>query len=100
MDFDLARNLVTRVNVGDSLTRTAARMPDQLAVVDGDRRWTYSELNARVNRVANGLAARGYRRGDALALASGNSCEFLVTYFACAKLGVVCVPLNLGWRAD
>jgi acyl-CoA synthetase (AMP-forming)/AMP-acid ligase II len=46
------------------------------------------------------LARRGYRRGDALALASGNSCEFLVTYFACAKLGVVCVPMNLGWRAD
>jgi acyl-CoA synthetase (AMP-forming)/AMP-acid ligase II len=100
MDQQLARNLVTRVNVGDALTRTAARLPDQLAVVDGDRSWTYAQLNARVNRVANGLAARGYRRGDALALASGNSCEFLVTYFACAKLGVVCVPLNLGWRAD
>ncbi len=53
-----------------------------------------------MNRVANGLAARGYVRGDALALASGNSAEFLVTYFACAKLGFVCVPMNLGWRAD
>jgi acyl-CoA synthetase (AMP-forming)/AMP-acid ligase II len=100
MDLDLARNLVTRVNVGDALTRTAVRTLDQLAVVDGDRRWSYAELNTRVNRVANGLAAHGYHRGDALALASGNSCEFLVTYFACAKLGVVCVPLNLGWRAD
>jgi acyl-CoA synthetase (AMP-forming)/AMP-acid ligase II len=98
--FDLSRNLITRVNVGDSLTRTAARMPDQLAVVDGERRWTYAELNRRVNRVANGLAARGYRRGQALALASGNSCEFLVTYYACAKLGLVCVPMNLGWRPD
>jgi acyl-CoA synthetase (AMP-forming)/AMP-acid ligase II len=86
--------------VGDSLTRTAARLPDHLAVVDGERRWTYAELNGRVNRVAHGLTARGYRRGDALALASGNSCEFLVTYYACAKLGLVCVPLNLGWRAD
>src|SRR5579875_540143 len=100
MDRELARNLVTRVNVGDALTRTAARLPDRTAVVDGARRWTYAELDARVNRVARGLARRGYARGDALALASGNSCEFLVTYFACAKLGVVCVPLNLGWRAD
>jgi acyl-CoA synthetase (AMP-forming)/AMP-acid ligase II len=100
MDLDLARNLATRVNVGDALTRTAARLPDRTAVVDGSRRWTYAELDARVNRVANGLSARGYRRGDVLALASGNSCEFLVTYFACAKLGLVCVPLNLGWRAD
>ncbi|WP_375493280.1 AMP-binding protein [uncultured Jatrophihabitans sp.] len=82
------------------MTRTAARMPDQLAVVDGDRRWNYRQLDERVNQVANGLLARGYARGDALGLASGNSCEFLVTYFACAKTGVVCVPLNLGWRAD
>ncbi len=100
IDLDLATNLITRVNVGDALTRTAGRRPDNLAVVDGARRWTYAELNAWVNRVANALAARGYARGDALALASGNSGEFLVTYFACAKLGLVCVPLNLGWRAD
>jgi acyl-CoA synthetase (AMP-forming)/AMP-acid ligase II len=100
MDEQLAANLITRVNVGDALTRTASRLPDRPAVVDGERRWTYAELNARVNRVANALHERGYRRGDALALASGNSCEFLVTYFACAKLGVVCVPMNLGWRAD
>ena len=99
-DLELATNLITRVNVGDALTRTAARLPDKLAVVDGSRRWTYAQLDERVNRVANALRDRGYARGDALALASGNSCEFLVTYFACAKLGVVCVPLNLGWRAD
>ncbi len=100
MDLDLATNLITRVNIGDALTRTASRMPDKLAVVDGERSWTYAELNSVVNRVANSLAATGYTRGDALALASGNSCEFLVTYFACAKLGIVCVPMNLGWRAD
>jgi acyl-CoA synthetase (AMP-forming)/AMP-acid ligase II len=100
MEMDLATNLITRVNVGDGLTRTAGRLPDKLAIIDGDRSWTYAELNQRVNRVANGLTARSYRRGDVLALASGNSCEFLVTYFACAKLGLVCVPMNLGWRAD
>lgn len=96
----LHANLINRVNVGDSLTRTAARAPDLPAVVDGGRTFRYAELNAWVNRVANGLHARGYRRGDALAIASGNSAEFLVTYYACAKLGVVCVPVNLGWRAD
>jgi acyl-CoA synthetase (AMP-forming)/AMP-acid ligase II len=100
MDIDLAANLVTRVNVGDSLTRTAGRLPDATAIVDGARSWTYAELNARVNRVAHRLLARGYARGDVLALASGNSCEFLVTYYACAKIGTACVPMNLGWRAD
>ncbi|MER5388131.1 long-chain-fatty-acid--CoA ligase [Saccharopolyspora sp. NPDC002686] len=97
---ELNANLIHRVNVGDSLTRTAARHPERTAVVDGDRRWTYAEFNAWVNRVANALSGLGYARGDALALASGNSAEFLVTYYACAKLGVVCVPINLGWRTD
>jgi long-chain acyl-CoA synthetase len=97
---DLARNLIGRINVGDSLTRTAASRPDQLAVVDGDRRLTYAEFNAYVNRLAHGLAGLGHKRGAALALASGNSADFLAVYFACAKLGVVCVPVNLGWRPD
>jgi acyl-CoA synthetase (AMP-forming)/AMP-acid ligase II len=97
---DLARNLIQRINVGDSLTRSAAARPAQLAVVDGPRRWTYAEFNGWVNQIAHGLAARGYRRGDALGLASGNSAEFLAVYYACAKLGLVCVPVNLGWRPD
>ena len=91
-------NLIHRVNVGDSLTRITARRPDGTAVVDGARRLSYRELNAWVNRVANALDGWGYARGDALGLASANSVEFLVTYYACAKLGVVCVPVNLGWR--
>ncbi len=97
---ELHRNLIQRVNVGDSLTRTAARYPAALALADGIRQLTYREFNRLVNRFARGLAGRGYRRGDALALVSGNSIEFLVTYYACAKLGVVCVPVNLGWRPD
>ena len=96
----LAENLIQRVNVGDSLTRTAAARPGKLAVLDGERRWTYREFNARVNRVAHGLAGLGYTRGDALGLASGNSAEFLAVYYACAKLGVVCVPINLSWRPE
>jgi acyl-CoA synthetase (AMP-forming)/AMP-acid ligase II len=97
---DLARNLIGRINVGDSLTRTAAARPGQLAVVDGARRFSYADFNAYVNRIAHGLAGLGYRRGAALALASGNSADFLAVYYACAKLGVVCVPVNLGWRPD
>jgi acyl-CoA synthetase (AMP-forming)/AMP-acid ligase II len=99
MMSELADNIIHRVNVGDSLTRTAARHPRRTAIVDGDLELDYSQFNAWVNRVAHGLSSRGYSRGDALALASGNSAEFLVTYYACAKLGVVCVPVNLGWRA-
>jgi acyl-CoA synthetase (AMP-forming)/AMP-acid ligase II len=97
---DLARNLIGRINVGDMLTRTAAARPGQFAVVDGDRRFGYAEFNGYVNRLAHGLAGLGYQRGTVLALASGNSADFLAVYYACAKLGVVCVPVNLGWRPD
>lgn len=97
---ELHDNLIHRVNVGDSLTRTAARLPNHTAIVDGRTRLTYAQFNAWVNQVANGLLERGYRSGDVLALASGNSAEFLVTYYACAKTGVVCVPMNLGWRSS
>ncbi|MBV7707032.1 long-chain-fatty-acid--CoA ligase [Nocardia nova] len=97
---ELHANLIHRVNVGDSLTRSADRRPNAIAVVEGDARYTYAALNTWVNRVANALHDRGYRRGDSLALASGNCVEFLVTYYACAKLGVVCVPINLGWRSQ
>lgn len=96
----LHTNLIHRVNVGDSLTRTAARHPDRIAVVDGDRRLTYRDLDSWVNRTAHALLRRGYARGDRLALAAGNSAEFLVVYYACAKAGLVCVPVNLGWRVQ
>jgi len=97
-DQELIDNLIHRVNVGDLLARSAARAPRHLAVVDGDRRLTYRDVNAAANRLAHGFASLGYGRGDAVALMSGNSAEFLITYFACAKLGVVCVPINLFWR--
>jgi acyl-CoA synthetase (AMP-forming)/AMP-acid ligase II len=97
-DRALERNLIHRVNVGDALTRTAAHHPDREAIVDGERRFTYRAFDRFVNRFAHGLLALGYRRGHALATMSGNSAEFLIAYYACAKIGVVAVPINLGWR--
>ncbi|CAG4902738.1 AMP-binding protein [Acidithrix sp. C25] len=93
-------NLIHRINIGDSLTRSAYRYPNALAVVDRNLRLNYQDFNAWVNRMANALMAKGYQGGDALALASANSVEFLVTYYACAKVGIVCVPINLGWRPE
>ena len=97
-EFALHRNLIQRVNIGDSLTRTAARFPDKEAIVDGARSMTYREFDHSVNRIAHALVARGYVRHDALAILSGNSLEFLQIYYACAKIGVVAVPLSLVWR--
>jgi acyl-CoA synthetase (AMP-forming)/AMP-acid ligase II len=98
MDAALERNLAMRVNVGDMLVRSAARSPDAPALVEGGRRLTYREFNALTNRTAHALVALGLGRGDPLALMSTNRIEFLAVYYAAAKLGVVCVPINLLWR--
>ena len=96
-DQELEWNLIHRVNVGDALARTTAAHPHQEAIVDGPRRYSYGDFNGWVNRTAHGLLSHGYKRGDALALMAGNCAEFLVTYYACARIGVVVVPINLGW---
>jgi O-succinylbenzoate-CoA ligase len=61
-----------------------------------NRRFTFSQLNARTNRVANALLARNIRPGDRVAVLLKNSIEFVEVYFAVAKLGAVMVPVN--WR--
>ena len=84
----MTTNLIHRVNVGDSLTRSAAARPAQIAIVDGDREWTYAEFNAWVNRICHGLVARGYTRGDATGGENVASIEVeKAVYAASAELG-------------
>lgn len=97
---ELERNLIQRMNVGDTLSRSADRFADGVALVEGSRSVTYSEFNALANRIAHSLIERGYEVGDAVALMSGNSIEFLAVYFACSKAGVIVVPINLNWRPN
>lgn len=94
----MTSHLIHRVNVGDLVTRSAARFPEREMICDGDRRWSYRDFDGWTNRIAHGLAGLGLKKGDALALMSGNRAEFLAVYFACARLGLVCVPVNLLWR--
>ncbi len=81
-------------SLGDLLHRTARRYPDKLAIVAGDRRVTFAEFDAAVNRCARSLAGQGLTRGQRLALLSHNSWQFAVLTFATARLGVVLVPVN------
>ena len=92
--------IARRHSVGDLLSRTAARFPDRPAIVWRDVRETYAEFNSIVNRTANSLTQRGVARGDRLAILSHNCREFLVVYFALAKLGVISVPLNFMLKSE
>ena len=87
-----------RCNLGDLLRRRADISPDLEAIVDlaADRRFTYRELNERINALAHALAAQGVQKGDRVALLMFNGIEFVDCLYAATKLGAVVVPLN--WR--
>ena len=82
------------MNVGSLLPWHARYRPDHLAVVCGDERLSFAELESRVNRLANALSRLGLRKGDKLALVLSNCPELLYAYRAAAMLGVVTVPLS------
>lgn len=86
------------VNIGDLLRRRAHLTPNTEALVEptSGRRLTYLELNARANRVANGLRGIGVAEGDRVALLLLNGAEFVESFYAVGKIGAVNVPLN--WR--
>ena len=85
------------MNTSEFLMIAASVVPNRGAMVcDGDSR-TFVQLQERVNRLANALSARGglgIGKGDKVAVLSLNSIPYVETYYACAKLGAVFVPLN------
>ena len=82
--------------IGYWLTKRAFLSGDREALVDGERRLTYRELNHRVNRLAGSLQALGLSHGDRCAILAYNCLEYVEVIFATAKLGLILVPLN--WR--
>jgi acyl-CoA synthetase (AMP-forming)/AMP-acid ligase II len=91
-------NLIERVNVGDILTRTAELYPDRTAVVEGSRRLRYADFERQVHRIGHGLLALGLQHQDVVAVMARNCTELLLTYFACARAGLICAPVNLGLK--
>src|SRR5665213_1230818 len=60
--------------------------------------YTFGEIDARSNRMARALTARGLGKGDRLCVALANSIEMIDLYLACIKLGVIFVPINILYR--
>ena len=77
------------------LAAALARAPDQEAVVSGETRLTYTELDQHVGRIAAGLRARGVEKGDRVALLLSNRWEFIATMMGCLRLGAIAVPINI-----
>jgi fatty-acyl-CoA synthase len=82
------------------LRRSARRTPARVAVEYGERRWTYEELDDAVTRAAAVLLAEGLAPGDRVAAYGHNSDAYLIGFLACARAGLVHVPVNQNLTGD
>ena len=82
------------LNVGEVLSVQARLNPHRLAVKDLRRSLTYQQYEERANRLANALSGLGLAPGDRVAIFAHNCLEWMELYAACAKSGVVAVPVN------
>lgn len=83
----------TTLNLASMVSHHARLAPEKEAIIWGDIRMTYGELDAMSNRVANALTAIGIGFGDKVALNCPNLPFFPVVYYAIMKAGAVVVPL-------
>ena len=65
---------------------------DALAIIDGERRFTYRQFQQAVNNLASALQAQGVQRGETALVQLGNVAEFYITFFALLQVGVA--PVN------
>ncbi|WP_030324638.1 acyl-CoA synthetase [Streptomyces sp. NRRL B-3229] len=82
------------------LRRSARRTPARVAVEYGERSWTYEELDDAVSRAASVLLGEGLSRGDRVGAYGHNSDAYLIAFLACARAGLVHVPVNQNLTGD
>jgi acyl-CoA synthetase (AMP-forming)/AMP-acid ligase II len=82
------------MNTAEFLTISVSIVPEREALVCNSTRLTYLQVQERVNRLANALMDLGVERGQKVAVMALNCHRYIETYYACAKLGAVFVPLN------
>lgn len=86
--------------VGELLEEMARKYPDREALVYSDRdlKYTYRQLNARVDRAAKGMLALGIGKGDHVGIWATNVPDWLTVFYACARIGAVLVAVNTNYR--
>jgi len=80
--------------VNEILEYTAARLPNKVALIEGNQRMTYSQILQKVGSLSAHLSETGVLYGDRVALLFPNCIEFCISYFAVLRIGAVAVPLN------
>ena len=88
------------MNLKLMLEEAAGRYGRKTAIVLGDRRLSYAELDETSNKVANALIRTGVNKGDRVAMLLPNSPEFAIIYFGIVKAGSIAVPLDITYKVD
>src|SRR5512139_3213888 len=83
------------MSLGKMLTESTERYPDHTAVIQGEKRLTYRELNRAACALGNHLRSLGLGKGDKVAVMLPNIPEFVIAYFGIQKIGGVAVTLNV-----
>ncbi|HEX5096678.1 MAG TPA: acyl-CoA synthetase, partial [Acidimicrobiia bacterium] len=83
-------------NLADLLEHVTDAVPDRVAIVAGDRRLTFQQLDERANRFANYLRDVGVRPGDHVGIYAFNRAEWVEAMFGCFKARAV--PINVNYR--
>lgn len=92
--------MTERLNLSDDLRAAARDHPEKIALIHGEERVTYSDLERRAGRIAAGLYKIGIRTGDRVAIAIANTPWFVAVHYGCLKAGAVSVPLHPRMRAS
>lgn len=82
------------------LEQSARRFPDKVAVIHGDVRATYAEINSAANRLARWLMNQGIRNGDRVVILFENCLEYVVSYYGVLKAGAVAAPLSTDLKPE
>jgi acyl-CoA synthetase (AMP-forming)/AMP-acid ligase II len=88
------------MNLAHMVRQAARRFPDRAGLVWGARRWTWREIDSRVEAMAGALAARGIGKGDRVLVQSKNCNQMFESMFACFRIGAVWVPANYRQTPD
>ena len=105
LNKDTVEYLMTRYNkvnrwvIADMIRRSAYHYPDKTAMIFGDRKMTYAEMEGECNRVANALIDLGVRKYDRVAILAHNTIDHVLTWFGCCKAGAVYLAINYLLRA-
>jgi long-chain acyl-CoA synthetase len=81
-------------NLAQSLEENASRFPNKTSIIYERLVYTYESLNELVNKAGNAFLNLGIRKGDRVIISLLNGPEFVISFYALAKIGAIAVPIN------